>query len=423
MMSQQPAYLGTVLIPLGAHSLKDKKIVFDTSGPSSYRGSLFKFKKRRVMTMTKQSLATKLVQLGNLSDPKTGAVSPPIYLSTAYKHNGLGQSTGYDYSRTKNPTRSILEEGIANLESGDEGYACSSGMAAIQLVLSLFHSGDALIVPEDIYGGTYRLLDQYSAAYSIHTSYTDFTDIADVAKLITNKTKAIFIETPTNPLMQEIDIRQYADLANEHNLLLIVDNTFLTPYFQRPIELGANIVLHSATKYIGGHNDVLAGLVVAKGDQLCQQLATNHNAAGAVLSPSDSWLIIRGLKTLHLRMKQHAENAKLIVNYLQTEPLVTDVLYPGEGGMLSFRLKESEWVGPFLENLQLITFAESLGGVESFITYPATQTHAEIPYEERTRRGVCDRLLRFSVGVEEVGDLIEDLKQVFVTLESAVYQR
>ena len=372
--------------------------------------------------MTKRSLATKLVQLGNLCDPKTGAVNPPIYLSTAYKHNGLGQSTGYDYSRTKNPTRSILEEGIANLETGDQGYACSSGMAAIQLVLSLFRSGDELIVPEDIYGGTYRLLDQYSEAYSIKTSYTDFTDIADVANLITEKTKALFIETPTNPLMQEIDIRQYADFAIEHNLLLIVDNTFLTPYFQRPIELGADIVLHSATIYIGGHNDVLAGLVIAKGGQLCEQLGTNHNASGAVLSPSDSWLIIRGLKTLHLRMKQHAENAKIVVGYLQNEPLVTDVLYPGKGGMLSFRLKESEWVGPFLENLQLITFAESLGGVESFITYPATQTHSEIPYEERTLRGVCDRLLRFSVGVEEVGDLIEDLKQVFATLESAVYQ-
>lgn len=373
--------------------------------------------------MTKRSLATKLVQLGNLSDSKTGAVNPPIYLSTAYKHGGLGQSTGYDYTRTKNPTRSILEEGIANLEGGDEGYACSSGMAAIQLVLSLFRSDDELIVPEDIYGGTYRLLKQYSEAYSIKTTYADFSDANDVKKLITEKTKAIFIETPTNPLMQEIDIRHYAELARAYDLLFIVDNTFLTPYFQRPIELGADIVLHSATKYIGGHNDVLAGLVVAKGFDLCEQLATNHNAAGAVLSPTDSWLIIRGLKTLHLRMKQHDENAKIIVDYLKDVPLVTDVLYPGKGGMLSFRLRESEWVGSFLENLQLITFAESLGGVESFITYPATQTHADIPLEERLRRGVCDRLLRFSVGVEEADDLIADLKQVFTTLESEVYQR
>ena len=253
---------------------------------------------------------------------------------------GLGKSTGYDYTRTKNPTRVILEEGIANLESGDAGYACSSGMAAIQLVLSLFRSGDELIVPEDIYGGTYRLLDYYSDVYSINTSYTDFTDVNEVEKLITKKTKAIFIETPTNPLMQEIDIQQYAELTRKHNVLLIIDNTFLTPYFQRPIELGADIVLHSATKYIGGHNDVLAGLVVAKGEELCEQLAANHNAIGAVLSPSDSWLVIRGLKTLHLRMKQHELNAKEIVDYLNDEPLVTDVLYPGKGGMLSFRLKK-----------------------------------------------------------------------------------
>jgi len=373
--------------------------------------------------MTKRSLETILVQLGNNSDPKTGAVNPPIYLSTAYKHEGLGQSTGYDYTRTKNPTRSILEEGIADLESGDAGFACSSGMAAIQLVLTLFRPGDELIVPEDIYGGTYRLLKQYSEVYSIGTTYTDFTDVHETEKLITAKTKALFIETPTNPLMQEFDIRQYAELARKYDLLLIVDNTFLTPYFQRPIELGADIVIHSATKYIGGHNDVLSGLVVAKGAELCEVLASNHNAIGAVLSPSDSWLIIRGLKTLHLRMKQHDANAKIIVNYLKDEPHVADVLYPGKGGMLSFRLQDSEWVGPFLANLKLITFAESLGGVESFITYPATQTHADIPREERIRRGVDDSLLRFSVGVEEAEDLIADLKQVFATLKSEVLQR
>lgn len=372
--------------------------------------------------MTNKNLATQLVQLGNRSDSKTGAVNPPIYLSTAYEHQGLGQSTGYDYARTKNPTRALLEEGIANLEGGDAGYACSSGMAAIQLVLSLFRSGDELIAPEDLYGGTYRLFDQYADLYAITTSYVDFADVNNVAEKITNNTKAIFIETPTNPLMQEIDIIQYAELAQKHNLLLIVDNTFLTPYFQRPIELGADIVLHSATKYIGGHNDILAGLVVAKGEALCEQLTKNHNAAGAVLSPFDSWLTIRGLKTLHLRMKQHDANAKVIVDYLKTVPLVTDVLYAGKGGMLSFRLQESELVDPFLQSLQLITFAESLGGVESFITYPATQTHAEIPLAERERRGVCNRLLRFSVGVEEAEDLIADLQQVFASLKSEVPQ-
>jgi cystathionine gamma-synthase len=367
--------------------------------------------------MAKRSLETRIVQLGNRNNPETGAVNPPIYLSTAFEHQGLGKSTGYDYTRTKNPTRSILEEGIADLEGGDAGFACSSGMAAIQLVLSLFRPGDELLVPDDIYGGTYRLLGHYAKVYNIQTTYTGFEDKSTTEQLISKNTRALFIETPTNPLMQEIDIEAYADLAAKHNLLLIVDNTFLSPYLQQPLELGADIVIHSATKYIGGHNDVLAGLVVAKGNILCEKLATVHNATGAVLSPFDSWLLIRGLKTLPLRMRQHEENAKTIVSFLQNESVITDVLYPGKGGMLSFRLKEKEWVGPFLENVKLITFAESLGGVESFITYPATQTHADIPYEERVSRGVCDRLLRFSVGIEQAEDLIADLKQAFAILE------
>ncbi|MCK1999418.1 methionine biosynthesis PLP-dependent protein [Psychrobacillus psychrodurans] len=370
--------------------------------------------------MPKNSIDTQLVQLGNHSDEKTGAVNPPIYLSTAYKHNGIGQSTGYDYTRTKNPTRAILEEGIAKLEGGDAGFACSSGMAAIQLVLSLFRSGDELIAPDDLYGGTYRLFNQYADSYNIRTTYTKFESAEEVKALITENTKALFIETPTNPLMQEIDIQLFADIAEEHNLLLIVDNTFLTPYLQRPIELGAHIVIHSGTKYIGGHNDVLAGLVVTKGTDLSEQLQINHNAAGAVLSPFDSWLLIRGLKTLHLRMKQHDLNAKRITEFLKQESAVKDVLYPGVGGMLSFRLQKSEWVAPFLKNLRLIVFAESLGGVESFITYPTTQTHADIPEEERNARGVDNSLLRFSVGIEEVEDLIADLKQVLNTLESEV---
>ncbi|MTW86553.1 methionine biosynthesis PLP-dependent protein [Virgibacillus dakarensis] len=367
--------------------------------------------------MTESSIETRLVQLGNNSDETTGAVNPPIYLSTAYKHHGLGKSTGYDYSRTKNPTRFLLEEGIANLESGERGYACSSGMAAIQLVLSLFRSGDELIAVADIYGGTYRLLEHYADTYQIQTTYSNFTEILGTEQLITNKTKAIFIETPTNPLMQEIDINLVAELARKHDLLLIVDNTFLTPYLQRPLELGADIVIHSATKYIGGHNDVLAGLVVAKGKELCDNLATFHNASGAVLSPFDSWLLIRGLKTLSLRMEKHQENARNLATFLDDEPNVTDVLYPGKGGMLSFRLQKSEWVDLFLQRLKLITFAESLGGVESFITYPATQTHADIPIEERTKRGVDDRLLRFSVGIEQVNDLKKDLQQALTKLK------
>lgn len=366
--------------------------------------------------MTNQHIETTLVQLGNQSDLKTGAVNPPIYFSTAYKHNGIGQSTGYDYTRTKNPTRDILEEGIAKLEGADAGFACSSGMAAVQLVMSLFKPGDELIVPEDLYGGTYRLFKTYSETYNINPVYSPFTSVEEVAALITKNTRALFIETPTNPLMQEIDLVTYAKLAHDHNLLLIVDNTFYTPYFQRPIELGAHIVIHSATKYIGGHNDVLAGLVVAKGEELCERLAFMHNGMGLTLSPMDSWLLIRGLKTLHLRLKQHDANAKIIAQYLKEEPLVTDVLYTGKGGMLAFRVKDAAMVDPFLQNIKLITFAESLGGVESFITYPATQTHADIPVEERTARGVCDRLLRFSVGVEEAEDLIADLQQVFDVL-------
>jgi cystathionine gamma-synthase len=373
-----------------------------------------------VIELTNYSIETTLVQLGNQSDQKTGAVNPPIYLSTAYKHDGIGESTGYDYTRTKNPTRTLLEEGIAKLEGGDQGFACSSGMAAVQLVLSLFKPNDELIVPEDLYGGTYRLFKVYSDTYNIKPVYSPFQSIEQVSSLITENTKALFIETPTNPLMQEIDLVAYAQLAKEHNLLLIVDNTFYTPYFQRPIEIGADIVLHSATKYIGGHNDVLAGLVVAKGQELCEKLAYIHNGAGAVLSPMDSWLLIRGMKTLHLRLKQHDANAKAVAAYLEQQPLVTDVLYTGKGGMLSFRLQDASLINPFLKSMNLITFAESLGGVESFITYPATQTHADMPYEERVARGVCDRLLRFSVGIEEAEDIIADLQQVFELLEVKV---
>lgn len=366
--------------------------------------------------MSKQSIETTLVQLGNLSDAKTGAINPPIYMSTAYQHTGIGESTGYDYTRTKNPTRSILEEGIAALEGGDAGFACSSGMAAIQLVMSLFKPNDELIVPEDLYGGTYRLFKSFATTYNINPVYSPFTSVDEVAALINANTKALFIETPTNPLMQEIDLVAYANLAKERGLLLIVDNTFYTPYFQRPIELGADLVVHSATKYIGGHNDVLAGLVVAKGAELVNKLTFNHNGMGLVLSPMDSWLIIRGLKTLHLRLKQHDANAKKVAAYLESEPLVRDVLYTGKGGMMSFRVKDEAMVNPFLKGIKLIVFAESLGGVESFITYPATQTHADMPYEERVARGVCNRLLRFSVGVEEAEDIIADLTQVFDTL-------
>ncbi|MFB1049963.1 methionine biosynthesis PLP-dependent protein [Paraliobacillus sp. JSM ZJ581] len=358
-------------------------------------------------------LNTKLAQLGNHSDLKTGAVNPPIYMSTAYQHTALGNSTGYDYTRTKNPTRTILEKGIADLEQGDYGFACSSGMAAIQLVLSLFSSGDEIIAPEDVYGGTYRLFKHYQEAYSLRIKYCGFNSVEEVERCISSHTKAIFIETPTNPLMQEIDIATYVALAKKHQLLFIVDSTFLTPILQQPITLGADIVIHSATKYIGGHNDVLAGLVVTKGEQLSEKIATFHNASGAVLSPIDSWLLIRGLKTLSLRVKQQQKNAQEIARFLMKDTHIEQVLYPGKGGMLAFRLKKREWVKDFLKNLKLITFAESLGGVESFVTYPMTQTHADIPENERISRGIDERLLRFSVGIEDIADLIYDLKQCF----------
>lgn len=367
--------------------------------------------------MVDKHIETTLAQLGNRSDEKTGAVSPPIYLSTAYQHPSLGQSTGYDYTRTKNPTRTILEEGIAELELGDQGFACSSGMAAIQLILSLFKTGDHLIVPFDVYGGTYRLLDHFQETYQIRTTYANFQVKEEVIRSITSHTKAILVESPTNPLLEEIDLASYAELAKKHNLLFIVDNTFYTPYLQQPIKLGADIVIHSATKYLGGHNDVLAGLVIAKGEQLTAKLASLHNDIGAVLDPFDAWLVIRGLKTLPLRMRQHEKNAQAIVAFLEQDDRIESVLYPGKGGMLSFRLKDGNWVENFLANLQLITFAESLGGVESFITYPTTQTHADIPESERISRGIDNRLLRFSVGIEQVEDIIADLAQSLEILQ------
>jgi len=358
-------------------------------------------------------LDTFLVQIGNRSDKETGTVNPPVYFSTAYRHEGIGQSSGFDYSRTGNPTRLLLEEAIADLENGNKGFACSSGMAAIQTVLSLFQSGDEILVSKDLYGGTYRLFEKCLKKWGLHCKYIDDFSEIHLEKEICAKTKAIFIETPTNPLMEQTNIAEVAAVAKRYNLLIIVDNTFYTPILQQPLTLGADIVIHSATKYLGGHNDVLAGLIVAKGKELCESLALYHNAAGAVLSPFDSWLLIRGMKTLSIRMERHEKNAREIVSYLSNHQAVTDVLYPGRGGMVSFRIKNEECVNKFLTSLSLITFAESLGGVESFITYPATQTHADIPEAIRIKTGVCNRLLRFSVGIENSIDLITDLEYAF----------
>ncbi|WP_257348469.1 methionine biosynthesis PLP-dependent protein [Pseudalkalibacillus decolorationis] len=361
-------------------------------------------------------IETKLAQIGNRSENTTGTVNPPVYFSTAYRHEGIGQSTNYDYIRTGNPTRQLLEETIADLECGDQGFACSSGMAAILTLLSLFRSGDEFIVCKDLYGGTYRLFEEGFRKWGLNCKYVDTTQPSNIDDAISEQTKAIFIETPTNPLMEQTDIEAVAAIAKQHKLLLIVDNTFYTPLLQRPIEFGADIVIHSATKYLGGHNDVLAGLIVAKGKELCEALGDHQNAAGAVLSPFDSWLLMRGMKTLSLRMKKHEENAQQISAYLSRHEAITDVLYPGKGGMLSFRILDESWVDPFLQELSLITFAESLGGIESFITYPATQTHADVPEEIRIKTGVCNRLLRFSVGIEDTSDLIQDLEQSLTKL-------
>lgn len=373
----------------------------------------------KAITMTQQYLIdTLLAQAGNKTDERTGAVSTPIFLSTAYGHHGIGESTGYDYTRTKNPTRTVLEETIAKLEGGDRGFACASGMAAIQLLMSLFTNPDEWIVSNDVYGGTYRLLDfAYKNTNGVKPVYVNTASLEAIEAAITQNTKAIFVETPSNPLMEECDVAAISQIAKKHNLLLIVDNTFLTPVLFRPMEHGADIVIHSGTKYIAGHNDALVGLIVAKGTALCDRLFYIQNGAGAVLSPFDSWLTIRGMKTLALRMERHESNAKALAEFLREQPQVKDVLYPNKGGMLSFRLKEEKWVNPFLKAIKLITFAESLGGAESFITYPATQTHMDIPEQERISRGICNRLLRFSVGLENVKDIKADLLQAFAQLK------
>lgn len=366
----------------------------------------------------KFQLETELVQIGNRIDEKTGAVSAPIHFSTAYRHQGVGESTGYDYSRTKNPTRDILEDAIARLEGGAAGFAFSSGMAAITTLFSLFQPGDEIIASKDIYGGTYRLFEESWREWGIKVHYLDPRNVEEVEKAINEQTKALFIETPTNPLMQEADISELSAVTKKHDMYFIVDNTFYTPVLQRPLIEGADIVVHSATKYLGGHNDVVGGLVVAKDEVLCEKIGYYQNSMGTILAPMDAWLIMRGMKTLAIRMKKHTENANRVADYLRSHEKVTDVLYTGKGGMLSFRIKNSEWVNPILKNLKLISFAESLGGVESFMTYPITQTHADMPEEVLKENGVCDRLLRMSVGIEDADDIISDLEQAFQSVDA-----
>ncbi len=375
-------------------------------------------------------LESLLAQIGSVSDSVTGAVSFPVHHATAFRHPRLGQSTGFDYARTKSPTRAVLEEAIARLESGDAGFACSSGMAALQLVFSLFGQGAHLLVSLDLYGGTYRLLEKVLSRYGISATYVDTNDLDALESAFRpGVTKAVLLETPTNPLMKITDIERVCRWARARELISIVDNTLMTPFFQRPIELGADIVVHSASKYLGGHNDVLAGLVVTRVKALSEQVAFLHNSMGAVLGPQDSWLLMRGMKTLALRMERHQENALRIAHWLAAHPLIEQVYHPGleshpghalqkrqasgNTGIFSFKLKDARLVEPVLRHVQLIAFAESLGGVESLMTYPSVQTHADIPEEMRRRVGVDERLLRYSVGIEHVDDLIADLWQAF----------
>lgn len=367
---------------------------------------------------------TILAQIGNQQERETGAISFPVYHSTAYRHPGPGRSTGFDYTRTTNPTRSVLEEAIAELEGGDAGFACSSGMAAVQTVMGLFSPGDHLIVSLDLYGGTYRLLERVWRHLGLSFSYVDLRDLQAVEAAVTPQTRGIFIETPTNPLMRVTDLAALCQMAQDQGWLSIVDNTFMTPYGQQPLLKGADVVVHSATKYLGGHNDVLAGLIVTASPELSGRVYELMNTLGAVLGPQEAWLLMRGMKTLALRMEKHQENALAVAQYLSTHPAVDRVYYPafspqeqqvqekqatGYGGMLSFRVQQQEMVSPFLSHLELVAYAESLGGVESLITYPITQTHADLPEEMRKRTGVCDRLLRMSVGIEHLEDLIGDL--------------
>ncbi|WP_230399905.1 trans-sulfuration enzyme family protein [Novisyntrophococcus fermenticellae] len=361
---------------------------------------------------------------------ESGAVSFPIYQSATYAHRGLGKSTGYDYSRLQNPTREQLEKVVACLEHGVDALAFSSGMAAIATLMELFRPGDHIIAENDLYGGSIRLFDHVSSKNGIRFGRTDLSS-ASVEALITPDTRAIFIETPTNPMMHVIDIEKTAEIAHKHNLLLIVDNTFLSPCFQNPLLLGADIVVHSGTKYLGGHNDTLAGFLVTASEDVAEKLRFLIKTNGTGLAPFDCWLILRGIKTLSLRMEKAQENACAIVNWLQKEKKICKVYYPGLpenpgyeickkqasgfGCMVTFEVESQELAAHILDNLKLIQFAESLGGVESLITYPITQTHADVPRGMLTANGITDKILRLSVGIEDVRDLIADLDQVFAS--------
>lgn len=362
-------------------------------------------------------------------DPSTGAVMPPVYNTSTFKQKSPGVHIGYEYSRADNPTRTALEKALESIEGGARGLAFSSGLAAIDCVMRLLQPGDEVVAMDDLYGGTYRLFTKFYEPIGIKFSFIDMSNPEEVKKHINEKTKLIWVETPTNPLMKLADIEAIAKIAQEKNVLFAVDNTFATPYLQRPLAMGADIVMHSATKYLGGHSDVVAGALVIKDEKLGEQLHFTQFATGATLGPQDAYMVLRGIKTLHLRMQRHSENGLAVAKYLDNHPKVDQVFYPGLashpqhslaqkqmkggfGGMVSFTFKSGEKQDAiqFLEKLKVFTLAESLGGVESLANHPAMMTHASIPADKRAEIGITDDLIRLSVGVEDIDDLIEDIK-------------
>jgi len=366
---------------------------------------------------------------GQTLDPAYGAVMPPIYQTSTYAQKSPGVHKGFEYSRSANPTRSALESSLAAIESGSHGLAFASGLAAIDAVLKLLKPGDHILASHDLYGGSYRLFVQMFESFGLSFSFVDMQELPLVKKTITAQTRLIWVETPTNPLMTIVDIKGLAALIEGLDILLAVDNTFASPYLQQPLNLGAHIVMHSATKYLGGHSDVVVGALVVKETQLAKRLLFIQNASGAICGPMDSFLVLRGIKTLHLRMQRHCENGREIAYFLKGHPLVEKVYWPGFedhpnfavakaqmkdfGGMISFVPKDNSLTGAkkILEKLQLFTLAESLGGVESLAGHPASMTHASIPKEIRVANGVVDGLIRLSVGIEDVRDLIADIEQ------------
>lgn len=374
-------------------------------------------------------LNTKLIHGGISTDPATGAVSVPIYQTSTYKQDAVGKPKGYEYSRSGNPTRFALEKLIADLEGGVKGFAFASGLAGIHTVLSLFNPGDHILLGDDVYGGTFRLLAQVFEKNGLTYTTIDTSDLSNISENVQANTKALYLESPSNPLLKITDIKGAAALAKANNLLTIVDNTFATPYFQQPLNLGADIVVHSGTKYLGGHSDVVSGLVTTNSHELAEKIGFLQNAIGAVLGPQDSWLMQRGIKTLGVRMREHQRNALKIAEFLQNHPAVAKVYYPGlsthpgfeiaekqmQGfsGMVSFELLAEEKTTTWVESLTLFTLGESLGGVESLVEVPAVMTHASIPKDKREEAGIKDGLVRLSVGLEDQRDLLADLKLAF----------